>query len=331
MARIVTVTLNPALDLNLTLDHLATGAVNRAREADLIAAGKGMNVARVLAALGHSVVATGLLGADNAEPFEQACRTHGLAERFVRVPGQTRTNVKVADAGGAVTEINGPGFHPPADALAHLEHTLATVLPGCDALVLAGSLPPGVPADAVASLVHQGAAAGVPVWLDTSGAALARGLSAQPFGIKPNREELAEWLGRPPADPDLIPEAIRQCRDLGIAHGVFSLGGDGVIWCTADAVCASTPPPVPVANTVCAGDTLLAGMVHGALTWPGSPEQALTYATALAAECVRHPGVGNPKAEDLPALVAQTRVGHRPLNRTRETDTGNKKTGEMPS
>lgn len=93
MARILTLTLNPALDLSVRLDAIRPGEVNRTESTRLDAAGKGINVARVLAGLGHDVTVSGLLGADNETAFVRAFTECGLHDAVLRVPGETRINV----------------------------------------------------------------------------------------------------------------------------------------------------------------------------------------------------------------------------------------------
>lgn len=114
MARVLCITLNPALDLAFNLESLVLGSVNRTTSAQLEAAGKGVNVARVLADLGHDVTVSGFLGADNDAPFQLAFTQYSLTDAFVRVPGETRINAKIAEQSGRVTDINGPGM--PIDA-----------------------------------------------------------------------------------------------------------------------------------------------------------------------------------------------------------------------
>ena len=97
MARVLCITLNPALDLAFSLDQLTPGAVNRHHSAQLEAAGKGVNVARVLAGLGHDVTVSGFLGADNDAPFALAFQHATLHDDFLRVAGETRINAKLAE------------------------------------------------------------------------------------------------------------------------------------------------------------------------------------------------------------------------------------------
>jgi 1-phosphofructokinase len=307
MARILTITLNPALDLNIETDTLSLGSVNRSRSTRMDAAGKGINLGCVLSRLDHNVTVSGLLGEINAAPFERLFASEILEDRFVRVPGQNRINVKVAESGGRVTDVNGPGFDTPSDALPRLRFRLGSLRGEYDAVAIAGSLPGGFPAEGLAELIEQIRADGVPVWLDTSGAALKAGLRALPDGIKPNLDELAELTGQPMDSTDAIFQAARSLQDTGIANVVVSMGEQGVLWLSPRGNWRALPPPVAVVSTVCAGDTLLAGMLHG-LIEGHHPEQILSTATALSAECVRHTGVGNPQADDFTQLIQQTRV-----------------------
>ncbi len=320
MARVLTITLNPALDLNVETGMVNLGSVNRSRTTRLDAAGKGINLGRVLSRLGHTVTVSGLLGENDPEPFERLFKSERLEDRFVRVPGQNRINVKIAEDGGRVTDVNGPGLVAPSGALGHLEARIGALRGEYDAVVIAGSLPGGFLPDALADLVIRVRAANIPVWLDTSGAALTTGLLALPDGIKPNVDELAEWAGRPLDNLEDIAEAARSLQDTGIADIVVSMGEKGVLWLSPRGNWRATPPPVSVTSTVCAGDTLLAGIIHGLLEHH-LPEEVLSVATALSAECVRHVGVGDPMAEDFTQLIQQTRVTPWP---------GHNNNGEMP-
>ncbi|MDL0431153.1 1-phosphofructokinase [Marinobacter sp. TBZ242] len=307
MARILTITLNPALDLNVEADSVKLGSVNRARTTRLDPAGKGINLGRVLSSLGHTVAVSGLLGEINAAPFERLFVSENLEDRFVRVPGQNRVNVKIAEDSGRITDLNGTGFVAPAEAAEHLKSCLDSLSGEYDAVAIAGSLPGGFLPHALTELVILARSARIPVWLDTSGAALEAGLQALPDGIKPNVDELAEWAGRPLESLDAIAGAARSLQDCGIAHVVVSMGEKGVLWLSPQGNWRAFPPPVSASSTVCAGDTLLAGIIHGLLQGH-QPEQVLATATALSAECVRHVGVGNPHAADFTQLIQQTRV-----------------------
>ncbi|HEX8824270.1 MAG TPA: 1-phosphofructokinase [Archangium sp.] len=307
MARILTLTLNPALDLAIRTGPIRLGEVNRTESTRLDAAGKGINVARVLAGLGHDVTVSGLLGADNETAFLRVFAECKLRDAFIRVPGETRINAKLSEPEGRVTDLNGPGPRIPAHAMEALTERLASLLPGLEAVVISGSLPPNVTPEKLAEFITLVRARQVPVWLDTSGAALMAGLAARPSGVKPNETELADWAGRPLDTPEARLRAALRLNDEGVDDVILSAGAEGVIWAQRGSALAAASPRVSVVSTVGAGDTLLAGMLHGVLSqWPR--ERGLRFATALAAESVRHIGVGNPGAEDFELLQKQTLV-----------------------
>lgn len=310
MARVLCITLNPALDLAFNLESLVLGSVNRPTNAQLDAAGKGVNVARVLAALGHEVTVSGFLGADNDAPFALAFKQLGLIDTFVRVPGSTRINAKLAEQSGRVTDINGPGMPIDTTHLQALVDTLNTELASTtppQALVVAGSLPPGLSLDDFSELLSHLNASGVPLWVDTSGPALNAAIATHPAGVKPNESELAEWAGKDMMSSDARLIAAKRLHESGIANVLVSAGAEGVLWVNAQGAWHATPPKVTATNTVCAGDTFVAGMLHGLLNQHDA-EQTLRFATALSAEAVRHIGVGNPHAADFDSLQQHTRI-----------------------
>lgn len=307
MARILTITPNPALDLTVQLGEVHLGRVNRAGAAQLEPAGKGINVGRLLARLGHSVTVTGFLGAGNEQAFVRALRHWTLRDAFLRAPGETRINIKLAEASGRVTDLNGPGVELDEGAASRLLTQVRSLLAETDLVVIAGSLPPGFSCEALAELIAVIRGKGLPVWLDTSGAALVAGVKAGPTGIKPNEEELQMLTLAPLGTAEERVRAVRALHGSGIADIVLSAGPAGVTWSAAGTVLSATPPTVPVVSTVGAGDALLGGIIHGKLSgW--SQAEALRFATALSAEAVRHVGSGDPAAADFPALKQQTLI-----------------------
>lgn len=304
MARILTLTLNPALDLTLRLSSLQPGAINRCDELRSHAAGKGLNVAQVLADLGHSLSVSGFLGRANAAPFERLMQARGFHDLFVRVPGETRSNIKLAEADGRITDLNGPGPQVEAEHLQRLEEELQPLLAGHDAVVVAGSLPRGVTTQWFASLLRRIKASGVPLVVDSSGAALQAALGVMPWLIKPNEEELREACGGD------LPAAITRLRGQGIEHVLLSRGADGVEWHGPGIALRAVPPRVEVASTVGAGDSLLAASLHGLLQgWPA--ERTLRLATAVAAQAVTQIGFGIHDREQLARFEAAVQL-HRP-------------------
>ncbi|EWC41134.1 1-phosphofructokinase [Pseudomonas stutzeri] len=307
MARILTVTLNPALDLTVQLPSLRLGEVNRSDSLQVHAAGKGLNVAQVLADLGHQLTVTGFLGEGNPQAFEQLFAARGFADAFVRVAGDTRSNLKLAEADGQVTDINGPGLQVSAAQRDALLARLERLAPAHDLVVVAGSLPRGVDCEWFVQLLQRLKQLGVRIALDTSGAALREGLTTKPWLIKPNEQELGEARGLELNGSSALIAEVRRLQAGGIEHVVVSQGAEGVSWFAPGTALHARPPRVRVVSTVGAGDSLLAGMLHGLLEgWPA--QRTLAHATAIAAQAVGQVGFGISDTARLAELEAAVRL-----------------------
>lgn len=312
MNPIITVTLNPAVDLTVTLEGLTPGKVHRARAAETNAGGKGVNVAGCVADWGAAVTATGLLGRGNDGAFAEFFRRKGIVDRFVRIDGETRTNIKIADvADGETTDINLPGLVVDADTLASVAAVLdEEVAPGT-LVVLAGSLPPGCPEDAWAGLVARLGGRGVRTVLDTSDAplkaALAEGVTALPYAIKPNRHELEDLLGTELADVSALAAAARGLVARGIGLVAVSRGAEGALFVDRDGAIQAGLPPVNALSTVGAGDAMVAGLTTALAEdrdLEGIARQAVAFATAKLG------GIGPnlPPLDEVRRLMGEVRI-----------------------
>ena len=195
---VLTVTPNPAIDWTLMVPEFAAGAVNRVAADRTTPGGKGINVAAALAGAGYRVAATGWLGAANAALFESFFATRGIEDHFVRVPGETRIGIKIADpaAGGLTTDVNFPGPTPPPAERSLLMERVLGLATGGGWIVMAGSLPPGVDPGFYCELSTLVTGAGARVLIDTSGEPLRRSLQSEPQILKPNLRELERLVGR---------------------------------------------------------------------------------------------------------------------------------------
>jgi 1-phosphofructokinase len=305
---VVTVTLNPAIDQTITVDALKPGSVHRAKAVRHNAGGKGVNVASCLADWGTPVVATGLLGTGNAAPFEALFQAKGIADAFLRLPGETRVNVKIADlAANDTTDINLPGLTADPGALGRVQETVRRLVKPGTPVLLAGSLPDGLPTDTYAILTADLAAAGARVVLDSSGPPLAAALAstgALPHCIKPNRHELEDWAGRPlPTDADLL-DAARGLQRRGVSVVVVSLGADGALFVDGARALHGRLPPVQALSTVGAGDAMVAGLI-AAFQQEGGLEDVARLSVAFAAAKLGCFGPNLPDPATVRALAAQ--------------------------
>ncbi|KAA6206445.1 MAG: 1-phosphofructokinase family hexose kinase [Candidatus Tokpelaia sp.] len=267
-APVTCLALNPALDMTIGLDRLATGAVNRAQSCTTIAGGKGVNVAATLAAGGVKTAVTGILGRDNADFFNSFLAGRGIENHFLYQAGAVRRNIKLVSA-FETTDINLPGLSADPALLEQLRSILAAAKSRF--LVLAGSVPPHCPdsfyADFLQFYARQSGAQKARCVADCSGAALKALLSgaARPFCIKPNREELAEWSGKKLTDQAEILQEARRLAASGIALVAVSMGAEGALFVTEAAACCARITLDKVASTVGAGDAMVAGLIKALL------------------------------------------------------------------
>lgn len=278
---VLTVTPNPALDHTVWVPGFRAGEVNRVDHDQLTPGGKGVNVAGVLASLGVRSTVSGFLGADNASLFEQHFAERDMDDHFVRLPGRTRTGVKVIDtAAGETTDINFPGLAPNAAATSALVERVGADAAGVRWVALCGSLPPGVEPDLYRRLVEVANAAGASVALDTSGPPLMAALDAPPTLVKPNRAELEAVVGRVLDTDEALLATADELRATGIDTVIVSLGADGALFVTPAGAVLAHPPDVTVVSTVGAGDSMVAGTIAAELRGLGLAETA-----ALATAC----------------------------------------------
>lgn len=264
--RIATITLNPAIDQTLRVHNFCPNMVNRAQAIQSEASGKGVNVASFLVDYGYAVSVTGYLGQANSAIFEQSFASKGIDDRFVRIPGHTRTNVKVVDeANQQTTDINMPGLNPPSEAFDALMEIIMQLSSSCDWFVLSGSLPPGVSATIYATLIAQLKQQGKQTLLDTSGEALRAGVQTSPTIIKPNVEELQQLTGQSLAGEGEILQAARQFLNQDLRLVVVSMGKQGALFVEPASALLATPPDVAIKKTFGAGDAMVAGLIAAQL------------------------------------------------------------------
>ncbi|GAA0926746.1 1-phosphofructokinase family hexose kinase [Nonomuraea longicatena] len=283
---IVTVTLNAALDVTYDTPDVDWAGVNRVRHVHRRAGGKGVNVARVLAALGQDVVATGLAGGLTGRAIRDDLDAAGLAHGFTDVAAESRTTLAVSD-GDRTALFNEPGPPVTADELRNFAKSYEKAVEGAAAVVISGSLPLGVPSDYYAVLAGIAARLGVPALVDADGEPLRHAPGGRPAIVKPNHEELARAVpGGTPA------EGAQALRAEGAGAVVVSMGADGLLAVTPEGDFQARMPYAVRGNPTGAGDALVAGLALGLVEADGWPER-LRRAAALGAAAVAAPVAGD--------------------------------------
>ena len=257
---IVTVTLNPSIDLPIALNELHIGETNRCIESALDAGGKGINASRVIRRLGGNTVAYGFAGGITGALLRKRLDEENVPHAFDEIEGLTRLDVMLFERSlNRRTRLLGEG--PPIEArhLDGLRSRLASI-PAGSYVVLGGSIPPGIAPTIYRDLVVWLNERSVHCIVDISGEALRDVLEAHPALIKPNEEEAGEAVGRALSGETEILAAARELRARGAQSVVISLGAQGAIGVTDNGAWKVDVPEVEVHSTVGSGDSMVGGL-----------------------------------------------------------------------
>ena len=307
-ALIITLTLNPALDLATTTDHVAPTHKLRCGPVRRFAGGGGINVARVLHRLGADVSAWALAGGAAGAQVQQLLAGEGVPTRLQRIAGDTRENFSVVETStGQEFRLVLPGPTLKASEWQACLDALATHAPPPRWLIASGSLPPGTPDDFYAQLVRAVSAVsgqGVRVAVDTSGPPLAAALQAGVALVKPSLRELRDLLQQPLEHAADWCTAAQSLVRSGAADIVaLSIGEQGAVLATREGVWQAPALNVPATTgTTGAGDCFLAALVW-ALDRGDAPAEALRWGVAAGAAALLHPGTSLAQAGDVQRLV----------------------------
>ena len=260
---ILTVTANPTIDRVYIIEDFKIGNVMRCDSVSRSAGGKGINVARVCQILGRETAAMGFVGGYTGEFIKSEVEKQGIKNLFTEISGETRTCVNVSDKSGKSGEILEAG---PEVAEAEKEKFIAEFtenIKGYDIICVSGSMPRGLDCEFYKELVKIAKGQGKKIIVDTSGKALEEILSAKPYMIKPNNDELSILMNKDIKTEADIKEALFFLMEKGIEVPFISLGKDGAA-AMVDGVCYKfSSPEVEVINAVGSGDSAVAGVCTG--------------------------------------------------------------------
>lgn len=303
----------PAAQRVMVFRHLTLDAVNRAVTTCDGAAGKSINVAKVLHAMGEQPLATGFLGGDRGEFLRTLLRQRGIAHDFIEVPERTRQCVTVIDeTGGTVTELVEESRAVALDAYAQLAAVVQRHLPDCRAVVMSGTLTPGGPVDFYRRCAEEARAAGRLTVVDAQGTPLVEALAARPGLVKPNRAELAATIGHPLPDEAAVLAAVRELHQRGAERVVVTAGSHPALASDGRRVWRVTPPHIRAINPIGSGDAFTAALVARLLHGEDLAEACRTGAAAGAANALSLMA-GEVDAAQIEALAPEVRIERLPV------------------
>jgi 6-phosphofructokinase 2 len=302
-----TVTLNPALDRTLWVKKIRSDDSNRILKENRYSGGKGIDVSRVLTNLGITNKALGFVGGFTGDELEGRLLNEGIACDFVRIAGETRTNIIIndEDAGNQlIFNAEGPEIHP-YELLLLMRKIEDLTQP--DIVVISGSLPRMISPEVYRRIIDIAKQKGATVVLDTDGEALKAGIRGNPDIIKPNLHELERLVDRALETNDEILRAAREVQNWGIQTVLVSMGSKGMLMVAGEVAMRAVPPKVEIVNTIGAGDSSVAGFVYG-LVKNFQPGKSLACAIAAGAATVMRPGTALCTAEDFNDILGQVQV-----------------------
>lgn len=305
---IVTVTMNPAIDKTIDIEKLERGDLNRIKRVEQDAGGKGINVSKTIKALHGTTIASGFIGGASGAFIEEVLQKNGIETDFVVLEGNTRTNTKVVESTGEVTELNEPGPVVTDEKLEELINKLLGYAGKETLFVLAGSVPAGVSKDIYRILIEKLHEKGAKVFLDADGELFVNALEAGPDMIKPNRKELEELfkLDYRASEQELVKLGER-LLEKGIEMTAVSLGQMGALFLTKDWKIKCPGLKVQAHSTVGAGDAMVAALSYAWDQKIGKEESA-TLAMATSAGAVTTIGTKPPSKETIEELAKQVTI-----------------------
>lgn len=309
---IVTVTMNPAIDKTVEIDSLLAGGLNRIRSVEYDAGGKGINVSKTIRELGGESIATGFLGGNAGKTIESVLDEKTIKNDFIWVEGETRTNTKVFEGNGNVTELNEPGPAIRDEQVKELMKKLEGYAGEDTLFILAGSIPNGVDKQVYAEITRLVHKKGATVLLDADGELFRNSLDAGPDIIKPNRVELEEYAGLDyRASEEELVSLAEGLMEKGIGTVAVSMGKSGAMFVRRDYKVKCPALPVKAHSTVGAGDAMVAALAY-AWNEKLNEEDTVRLCMATSAGAVTTIGTKPPTrdlVDDLQKQVVIERIG----------------------
>lgn len=292
----------------MEIDRLQAGGLNRIRKVEYDAGGKGINVSKTIRELGGESIATGFLGGNAGKTIENVLNEKNISNDFIWVDGETRTNTKVFEENGAVTELNEPGPAIGEKQLEKLMEKLKGYANEDTLFILAGSIPGGVDKNIYGDIIRMVHEKGAKVLLDADGELFRNALTETPDIIKPNRVELEEYAGFDyRASWEELLKIAQSLMEQGIGTVAVSMGKSGAMMVRGDYQVKCPALSVKAHSTVGAGDAMVAALAY---SWDHKlgDEDTVRLCMAASAGAVTTVGTKPPSRELVDSLKEQVYI-----------------------
>ena len=298
--RIITITLNPAFDVHCTAKALTLYRENFVKTASVEAGGKGINLSRALMANGIANETVVIVGRENASAYLDALAADGLTVVPVATDGRIRENITIHEKDRPETRISFAGFSCDASILQEITEKIGQVDENT-VIAFTGSAPADIDGDSILAFLRIFQKKGAKIIIDSRSVPFEKLIAFQPWLIKPNRDEAAIFSGRKMENREDAIAAAADFHRAGIANVLLTLGSDGAVFACKEGLFCATVPAVEAKSTIGAGDSTIAGFIHGTmcrLNTQALLKRALAYGTAA---CLRE-GTLPPTQEDIRAI-----------------------------
>lgn len=304
---ILTLTINPAIDQNVSVDRLAFEDRGYILETSESAGGRGINASRVIHQFGGKTLAISASGGKAGQRFQKLSEAHSFPMVLVRIKSEMRTNLTISDKQGLTVKLNQLGPSITTRELDKVAKSVQGALKHARWLMICGSLPPGVVPHFYTDLITIAKKKNVQVLLDTDGDALLHGLEARPTVVTPNQQEAERLLNRALITRSHMVDAVNQIHDMGAESIILSLGSRGAIGLSATQFVEIVPPRIDAVCPIGAGDALAA-----AFAWKmndtGDFVDAIRWGVAAGTASARLPGVSFASLAETEQIYSQVEV-----------------------
>lgn len=303
---ILTLTINPAVDRTVLVDHLVFEDRGYILSRSDAAGGRGINASRVINAFGGKTAAILTVGGATGDRIEELLKDDGFPTQVLKIHNESRTNLTISDKQGLTVKLNEVGASLDEQELTALKQMVEARMKKVSWLMICGSLPPGVEPHFYCELIHLAKQYNVRTLLDTDGDALLHGLEAGPTVVTPNQLEAERLLNRALLTRSQFIDAVQRIKSMGPEWVILSLGSRGVVASDGGELLEAIPPRIDALCPIGAGDALAAAFVW-AMEKKRPFADALRWGVAAGTASAAQPGMNF-------ATLAQTKETYRHVN-----------------